>query len=181
MASEIFFMTKDDLLCMLTNVEKSINVKYIENKAYYSKDIPYLDSLIDYEYLGISRTGDHQRESFFVMEKADEFHPEERRQFDGRMRYLVDQSNHPDSVSLWLGGMYGDKFLVCGHIGTISSSDKSKRIFNVFRKFIKAQCKYKAGRYYYSDEVNELSDKGVRLITINAQSPPEYDLKIETL
>lgn len=178
MASEIFFMTKDDLLCMLTNVEKSINVKYIENKAYYSKDIPYLDSLIDYEYLGISRTGDHQRESFFVMEKADELHPEERRQFDGRMRYLVDQSNRPDSVSLWLGGMYGDKFLVCGHIGTISSTDKSKRIFNVFRKFIKAQCKYKSGRYYFSENVKGISDK-IRLITINVGQSPEYDLRID--
>lgn len=141
------------------------------------RDIPIHDSLIDYEYLGISKTGDHQSESFLVMEKADGLHPEERRQFDGRMRYLVDQSNHPDSVSLWLGGMYRDKFLVCGHMGTISSSDTSKQIFNVFRKCIKAQCKYKSGRYYFSENVKGISDK-IRLITINAGQSPEYDLKI---
>lgn len=179
MASEIyFFMTRDDLLHMLTRVEESIGVKYIENTAHYSRDIPILDSLTDYEYLGISRTGDHQSESFFVLEKFEELHPEERLQFDGRMRYLVDQSNHPDSVALWLGGMYRDKFLVCGHMGTISASDKSKRLFNVFRKYIKSQCKYKSGRYCYSENVKEISD-GVRLITINAKSPPEYDLKID--
>lgn len=179
MASEIyFFMTKEDLLHMLTRVEESIGVKYIENAAYYSKDIPIYDSLTDYEYLGISRTGDHQSESFLVLEKSEELHPEERLQFDGRMRYLVDQSNHSDSVGLWLGGMYRDKFLVCGHMGTISASDKSKRIFNAFRKCIKAQCKYKKGRYYFSDNVKEISG-GVRLITISVKSPPEYDLKIE--
>lgn len=178
MASEIFFfMTKDDLLNMLTRVEESISVKYIENTAHYSPDIPIYDSLTDYEYLGISKTGNHQSESFLVLEKPDELHPEERRQFDGKIRYLVDQSNHPDSVALWLGGMYQDKFLVCGHMGTISASDKSKRIFNAFRKCIKAQCKYKSGRYYFSENVRSISDR-VRLITISVKSPPEYDLKI---
>lgn len=179
MSSEIyFFMTRDDLLHMLTRVEESIKVKYIENAAYYSKDIPIYDSLTDYEYLGISKTGDHQSDSFLVLEKSEELHPEERLQSDGKTRYLVDQSNHPDSAALWLGGMYQDKFLVCGHMGTISGSDTSKRIFNTFRKCIKAQCKYKKGRYYFSDNVKEISDK-VRLITISVKSPPEYDLKIE--
>lgn len=179
MASVFFFMTRDDLMYMLKRVESEISVKYIENEAHYSRNIPTLDSLTDYEYLGISRTGDHQSESFLVLEKADELHPEERRHFDGRMRYLVDQSNHPDSVGLWLGGMYQDDFLVHGHVATISTSDKSKQIFSAFRKSVKAQCKHKSARYYYSDGVKELYSRGVRLITINVGQSPEYDLKLD--
>ncbi len=43
MAKEInFFMTRADLLCVLQKVEEVIELKYIENKAYYSKKYSYL-------------------------------------------------------------------------------------------------------------------------------------------
>ena len=178
MAREIyFFMTRDDLLCMLQKVEESIGVKYIENKAYYSKNIFVYDSLKDFESLGFNKTGNHQSESFLVLNKLDELYLEERQQYDGKMRYLADQSNNVDSVIFWPGGTYQDQFLICGHVGTISTSEKSKKILKVFQKYIKNQCKYKVGRYYFSDHVREISNE-IRLITINVNEAKEYDLTI---
>lgn len=60
------------------------------------------------------------------------------------------------------------------HIGTISNSPESLRMFNTFKKAIKKQC----NKQKYSDAVDAVSNK-YRLITININSPREYDFVIE--
>lgn len=66
------------------------------------------------------------------------------------------------------------------HIGTISNSPESLRMFNTFKKAIKKQCnkQNKGSNIWYSDAVDAVSNK-YKLITININSPREYDFVIE--
>lgn len=49
----------------------------------------------------------------------------------------MDQAENPDSIVFWPGGFYNKENLICGHIGTISDTDGSKKIFKCFEKALK--------------------------------------------
>ena len=98
-------------------------------------------------------------------------------QVDGGIRYIVDQLKNEKSVFLWPGGIHRNQYLICGHIATIHTGEKSKKIYSMFEKSIKKQCKTKVGRYYVGNEAIKLRNK-VRFITININQSEEYDLKI---
>lgn len=172
-----FFTTRKDLLSIVENVEKSIRLKYIKTGIYDSNAPEQYESLLEYEEFGINKSGDHQSESFLVLEKGDDLIVREVEQAEGGVKYFVDQMINENSVVLWPGGMYDNNYLICGHMGTIKTNNFSKQIFNVFQKYIKQQCKNKVGRYYFSDEVKGLNGR-LRLITINVKQSCEYDLKL---
>ena len=178
MAKEIFFfLTKNDWTKVLESLEKSLQLKYIQAKAYSSKEIKEYNSLVEYEEFGINKSGDHQTESFMVLEKNENVRIREVQQVDGGMKYFVDQMENEKSVVLWPGGMHTNKFFICGHMGTIHSDEKSKKIFNLFQSAIKKQCNTKVGRYYVGNDAKTIYND-VRFITINTNQSREYDLKI---
>lgn len=178
MAKELyFFLTKEDWFRISANVEQSIQLKYIPAKTYSSNEIKEYVSLKDYEELGINKSGNHQTESFLMLEKDKKLKVREVKQVDGEIMYFVDQSRNEDSVLLWPGGMHMNTYLICGHMGTIHTTEKSKKIFSIFEKAIKKQCKTKVGRYYVGDDAKTICNN-VRFITINVNQSKEYDLKI---
>ena len=68
----------------------------------------------------------------------------------------MDQMENKDSIALWPDGTYGNEYFICVHIGTISSTETSIKLFKLFEKQIKKQCKMKIGRYYISESVKEM-------------------------
>lgn len=172
-----FFLTKNDLISILENVEQIISLKYVWEDSYTTNEIEEYTSLIEYVELGINKSGEQQEESFLVLEKSDKLIVREVPQFDGGYRYIVDQEKNMDSIDIWPGGIYGDKYLICGHLGTISNSDKSLKIFSIFQKAIINQCKIKRGRYYVGEDAKNLYGKR-RFITMYAGQPVEFDLQL---
>lgn len=178
MANELFFfLTRDDLVNILQNVERNVQLKYIEAKAYADDDIKEYISLMEYDELGINKSGDHQSEGFLVLEKNEKLILREVQQVDGTTKYFVDQLKNENSVTFWPGGMHKEKYLICGHVGTVNTSESSKRIFKLFQKFIKKRCKTKVGRYYIGNDAINLNGN-LRFITISVNQPKEYDIKI---
>ena len=179
MSKEIyFFASKQDLYNIIKSVEQTTELQYVMTGAYDSLDIHVYNSLEEYNDLGIKKSGEHQSESFLVLEKNCNLNVREVKQFDGSVKYFVDQLQNEDSIVLWPGGIYGSQYLICGHAGTIKVSDMSKKIFGIFQKSIKRRCPNRTGRFWYSDEVKDMNSQ-FRLITINVNQPKEYDLKIE--
>lgn len=180
MAKEIrFFATKSDLLSILRETEEMMPVKYIRTGSYSAADaIEGYKSLLTYENLGINISGDHQNESFLVIRAEDSLTLNDCCIVGGSRRYFVDQLKNEQSVVLWPGGVYGGKFLVHGHIGTIHTNTTAKKLYGVFQKAIKKQCNVKVNGFYISSDVLNLHRSGCRLITINVRQSPEYDLHI---
>lgn len=171
-----FFITKDELISIMRSVQESEPVFYVETGNFASKDIQKYESLEEYEDLGIKKSGEGQSESFLVLKQSDEVIIRERQIPDGSMRYLVDQMENKDSIVLWPGGIYGEEYFICGHIGTISATETSIKLFNLFAKYIKRQCKIKIGRYYISESAKEIySDR--RFITISIKESMGCDIK----
>lgn len=178
MSKEIyFFSSKNDLYSIIKSVEQTIKLKYVMNGAYDSPDIRVYNSLEEYSDLGIKKSSEHQSESFLVLEENCNLNVREVKQFDGSIKYFVDQLQNEDSIVLWPGGVYENQYLICGHVGTVKMSDTSKKVFGIFQKSIKRQCPNRIGRFWYSSEVRDMNNQ-FRLITINANQPKEYDLKI---
>lgn len=179
MAKELyFFLTKNDLISILQKVEQFIQLKYVESKAYFTtNEIKEYISLEKYEELGINKSGNHQAESILVVERTHKVNVREVQQVDGSIKYYVDQMNNEESVLFWPGGIFDNKYLICGHVGTAYLNEKSKMIFDIMQKMIKKQCKTKVGKYYVSEEAKKLYND-IRFITININQSKEYDLKI---
>lgn len=178
MANEMyFFTTKDDLINIIQNVEQNIKLKYIGINSYDSSIIKEFNSLKEYENLGINLSGEHQSESFLVLERNEILNIREVKQNNGGVKYYVDQLENENSIVIWPGGAYKDTFLICGHVGTISKSPKSKNILNIYKRNIKKECSKKTGRYYIGNEAIKLFNQ-MRFITINVNQPEEYDVII---
>lgn len=171
-----FFLTKEDLISIMRSVQASEPVYYVETGNFASNDIKRYDSLEEYENLGIKKSGEGQSESFLVLRQSDELIVRERQILDGSMRYLVDQMENKDSIVLWPGGTYGNEYFICGHIGTISSTETSIKLFKLFEKYIKRQCKIKIGRYYISESAKEMYGSR-RFITISIKENVGCDIK----
>lgn len=181
MSKEIyFFALKQDLYSIIKSVQQTVGLQYIMTGAYDSLDIHVYNSLEEYSDLGIKKSGEHQSESFLVLEKNWNLNVREVKQIDGSIKYFVDQLQNENSVVLWPGGVYENQYLICGHVGTVKMSDTSKKIFGTFQKSIKKQCPNRTGRFWYSDKVKDMNGQ-IRLITINVNQPKEYDLKIEKI
>lgn len=99
MANEIyFFTTKIDLIRVIHNVEQNIKLKYIETNFYDSGEIKVFHLLEEYENFGINLSGDHQSESFLVLERNDLLNIREVKQTNGGVNYYVDQMDNKNSL-----------------------------------------------------------------------------------
>ncbi len=155
-----------------------MEVKYYMAGSYDSKEIPEYSSLTEYEELGECRIGSHQTLSFLVLEKPTELVVREVKQLAGGVKYFVDQYANPDSILFFPGGFFGEECLICGHSGTVSTTDSAKRLHSNYQKWIKKQCRTHVGRYYVSDAVRKLYGS-VRLITMQTDEDEKYDLHLE--
>jgi len=126
--------------------------------------------------IGINTTGDHQTESYLILDTDVAVNSYVVEETTGEVNYSVNQKGNEESIVLWPGGIYGETYLICGHIGTISSHLSSLKLFDLFSKHFVKNSK-KIGRYYIGEEAFKISDR-VRLITININQPKEYDVKI---
>jgi hypothetical protein len=96
-------------------------------------------------------------------------------QKSGGSLFAVDQRGNSDTALLQPGGRYGNSIILCGMIGTISTSETSKSLYmelaRIFRSLFRKQ-----REFYVGPEALEACNAGARL-TISAFSPSEFNLK----
>lgn len=98
-------------------------------------------------------------------------------QVDATVRYNVSQKLNLDSITFSPGGIYkSERVLICGHIGTVSTSAVAH---DLYKTFVRAVTKgfEKIGGYRVGPEAARLMDEGYRMVTIGISSPPAYDLR----
>lgn len=178
MSKEIFFFaTGSDLIPGIMIIESLRELKYIKCGVYDNRDVKAYNSLLDYENFGLNISGNHQSESFLVLDRATELYIREVPQARGGLKYFVDQEVNKESIIIWPGGMFGNVFLVCGHIATIADNPLSQSLYGFFSKNI-VKGFSKVNRYFIGPEALQLKKK-IRFITMNVKQSSGYDLKLE--
>lgn len=141
-----FFASTNNLLEIIRDIKTKVLVKYIKIQSYSAKDeIKIYGSLLEYEKIGINESGNHQSEQFLVIPKDQTIEIRETRLSDGDSRFFIDQYNNKNSIVFWPGGIYENKYLICGHVATIDTSGPAKKLFNTFSKGIKKSVIKKLG------------------------------------
>lgn len=177
MSKEIFFFaTKSDLIVGLNSFEESRLVKYVKTGLFDSRDVPIFMSSDDLGTLGVNLSGNHQSESYLVLDRITNLEIREVSQSKGGIKYAIDQMANSASVAFWPGGIYKQDYLICGHLATISNEQASLELFKDFSKTLIKGFK-KSGRYYIGPEALKLDEK-FRFITMNINQPTEYDFKL---
>ena len=177
MSKELFyFATVNDLLERLRGVEKTRKIKYVKCGRYSSQNYIEYSTIDDFPNIGTNTSGDHQTESYLILNIDVAVNSYAIEQIEGGLMYFVNQQGNERSIVFWPGGFYDENHLICGHIGTISNHEMSLQLYNFFSKSFTKNSK-KVGRYYIGDEVLTIANQ-VRLITVNINQPVEYDLKI---
>jgi len=178
MSKEIFFFaTKSDMIGGLKEIEQAHKIKYVKCGGYDFKDYIEFESIDKFNNLGINTIGNHQGESYLILDAIMPVVAREIKQSDGGVKYFIDQMANRTSIGFWPSGIYEKDYLVCGHIATISDDINSLELYKFFTKTFIKGCR-KMGRYYIGAEAFELS-KEMRLITMSINEPVEYDLKVQ--
>jgi hypothetical protein len=173
------FATRADLEPIIRIIEGKRALKYFRCGLWASPDVCRWHSLLEVKSLGIATAVNHTLcERFLVMGADAELQVRHVPQKSGGIKFAVDQLENPASIVCQFGGVYGDGFLICGHIGTASSHRDSVGLYREFSRLIIKEFQ-KHGHYFVGAEALELQHRGVRLITMHITEDTEYDLKVE--
>jgi hypothetical protein len=142
-----------------------------------SPDFETHESLLNADRLGINLTGQHNTgDDYLVIKETDDIRLRSALQRKGGVHYFVDQEFNPRSICFRPGGIYKERNLISGRIGTASDDPDSLELYKTFTKAITKGFK-KVGNYRVGHEALRLMDQGVRMITMGVDEPPEYDLR----
>jgi hypothetical protein len=172
------FATRHDLEPGLRLIEGKRALKYVRCGLFSSPEVLSWRSLLDVETLGKAAAGNQSLCERYLVLKADaELHVRSVAQVSGGTRYAVDQLENPISIVCKSGGVFGDGFLICGHVGTASNHPDSVQLFREFSRSLTHDFQKHDG-YFVGAEALELQRRGARLITMHIDESREYDLKV---
>lgn len=182
---QIFFLTKSDIIEMMSIVERRIPIEYVLMGAFDSEVVRRECTISKFTKLGHTDYGDwiSLDNRYMVLPLNDEVKyriVKQRR--DGSYHYIIDLSSNPTGVELSTGGIYdyAEQVLIAGRLAVFTDcSIESMQIYNEILKAMK-DCFIKRNNIFVSQETLCLLKNGWRL-TYSYNAPCENDFKIEKL
>jgi len=177
------FATRSDLVPGIEWIEAQKDLHYVIDGLFYKDEINEMtvwDSLKNVKEIGYNVTGQCARGTqFLVVERKHKIKIEKVKQRKGGYLYAIDPLKNPHSITFQPNGIYQDRYLIQGNIGTVSESKKSIELYKFFSRGIVKGFKRIEHRYYVGPEAMKLAESGVRLITMHTQEDRIYDLRVE--
>jgi len=173
-----FFIADDDLVSVLSEVERETSLQYVRAGSFAKPSSEVFRAGADLPGLGLATAESAvNSESFLVAEEATQIRSRPATLKNGTRSYFVDQLDNPDTVALTPAGRWQDEAVLYGTVGTASDSDASIKLLRSFERVIKRKFK-KVKAFWVGPKAMLLLQKGMRL-TIAVQSPKEFDLSLE--
>lgn len=170
------FAVRSDLEPGLKTIEAKHELAYTLCGLFENASLKVHDSLLGLESLGFNPGGSHVTgDCFLIVDRAEEINVRKVPQRRGGIRYAVDQLANPKSIVFWPGGLYQNKGLISGSIGTASDNADSIALYREFAQTLKRGFE-RIREYWVGPEASRLLDGKMRLMQ-NYKSPPEFDLK----
>jgi hypothetical protein len=169
------FATRSDLEAGIRAVESTRKLQYVLCGLFDTPALIAYSSLLDVENLGTSQHGDHIRGKRFLVigafRQVDVRVVPQRR---GGTKYAVDQEANPGSITILPGGLFQNRCLLAGQIGTVADDEEALALYRDFASLVTKGFK-RVKTYKVGPEALALLQRGVRLTT-GADTPTEYDL-----
>jgi hypothetical protein len=171
-----FYATRADLLTVLTALESTETIKYVQAGYSSSDDFPVFYSAEDIETLGTTQAESWNSATRYLVMGKHETLNIERTVFEDRIRFGVYPGINATSIGLSPSGVLRDGFLIYGRIASLDLTDESKRLQRKLARIFKKRFK-RVGYAHVGNEAFELLKAGWRLSQA-VQNPPEYALPI---
>ncbi len=171
------FATQADHALVIKAAERNQPLQFFLSGLFTSPDLQIFDSGFNLPRLGEVNVNDaNHAEHYLVTLPGTSVNVRAVEQRKGGIRYAVDQSVNPDTIEFSPGGVFEHTCIISGRIATVSKSEKSLLLYNLFYKAMKTQF-VRIKSFWVGPEVAVLLKEGWRL-TGNTKSPVDYDLKM---
>ena len=177
---QIFFLTKSDIIKMMSKVEKRIPIEYVLMGTFTSEVVRRENSISKFTELGHTNYANwiSMDNRYMVQPLNSKVNNRIVKQKDGSFHYIIELSSNPNGVELSTGGIYqkAEKVLIAGRIAAFAdSSEESKAIYKEIMKAMN-ECSIKKKNVFVSSEALSLLNDGWRL-TYNYNAPYDKDFK----
>ncbi|MBX3381675.1 MAG: hypothetical protein KF805_16390 [Phycisphaeraceae bacterium] len=172
-----FFATRTDILGVLRPIERARPIKYVVTGNKLDRDFPEFLSAETIAGLG-SAIGDSAVtcERYLICDASLSLAVRTIDGTGGMKRYCMDQLINGDTISFCAGGLHNSGALLCGSVGTASSTRASVELMAMVRREIDSQFVRLKG-YRIGPIALQLLNHGKRF-TPSIHSPPEYDVTL---
>lgn len=177
---QVFFLTKLDIIKMMSKVEKRIPIEYVLMGTFTSEVVRRENSISKFIELGHTNYSNwiSMDNRYMVQPLNSKVNSRILKQKDGSFHYIIELSSNPKGVELSTGGIYekAEKVLIAGRIAYFAdSSEESKAIYKEIMKAMN-ECSIKKNNVFVSSEALSLLNDGWRL-TYNYNAPCDKDFK----
>ena len=177
---QVFFLTKSDLIKMMSVVEEKVPLEYILMGSFEHKTIRREISISNFEDLGYTYYSNWMSldNRYMVISLDENVKSRTVMQRNGSYRYIIDLSTNPKGVELSTGGIYkkAEHVLIAGRVAVFT--DSSIEAMQIYKEISRAmnKCFTRKNNIFVSQEVLSLLEDGWRL-TCNYNAPCENDFK----
>lgn len=177
---QIFFLTKSDIIKMMSKVEKRIPIEYVLMGTFTNEMVRKENCISKFTELGHTNYANwiSMDNRYMVQPLNSKVNNRIVKQKDGSFHYIIELSSNPDGVELSTGGIYqkAEKVLIAGRIAYFAdSSEESKAIYKEIMKAMN-ECSIKKKNVFVSPEALSLLNDGWRL-AYNYNAPCDKDFK----
>lgn len=177
---QVFFLTKSDLIKMMSVVEEKVPLEYILMGSFEHKTIRREISISNFEDLGYTYYSNwiSLDNRYLVLPLNNEVKYRIVKQRNGSFHYIVDLASNPTGVELSTGGIYkkAEHVLIAGRVAVFT--DSSIEAMQIYKEILRAmnKCFTRKNNIFVSQQVLSLLEDGWRL-TCNYNAPCENDFK----
>ena len=177
---QIFFLTKLDIIKMMSKVEKRIPIEYVLMGTFASEVVRRENSISKFTELGHTNYGNwiSLDNRYMVQPLNSKVNNRIVKQKDGSYHYIIALSSNPKGVELSTGGIYekAEKVLIAGRIAVfVDSSGEAAATYKEIMKTMN-ECFTKKNNVFISPEALSLLNGGWRL-TYDYNAPCDKDFK----
>ena len=177
---QIFFLTKLDIIKMMSKIEKRIPIEYVLMGTFASEVVRRENSISKFTELGHTNYGNwiSLDNRYMVQPLNSKVNNRIVKQKDGSYHYIIALSSNPEGVELSTGGIYekAEKVLIAGRIAVfVDSSGEAAAIYKEIMKAMN-ECFTKKNNVFISPEALSLLNDGWRL-TYDYNAPCDKDFK----
>lgn len=178
MSQRQFYAQADDCVRLLATVEARVSLAYHQMGNFTSAPPAPVRSWAHLEAVGLAdASAGHACRSYLVAPADQVIHVRTLAQGPAGTRRLVDQLLNPGTVTLTLGGLWDERVLLPGRVGTVHDDETARRLMKIFESGLRASSFVRMGQYFVGPGAITFLRAGGRL-TPAVQSPSEYDLVI---
>ena len=125
---QVFFLTKSDIIKMMSIVEKRISIEYVPMGSFENEVIRKEDTILKFEELGYTNYSNwiSLDNRYMVVPLNEDVKSRSIMQKDGSHHYIIDLSSNPTGIELSTGGIYekAGNVLIAGRIAVFTNFSK---------------------------------------------------------